>query len=221
MPVHPISAAAIFSAGDQRSFEEQRPEILEACKQFITSSHEEIRQRHAAGASGTEVVHQLSAVMDAMVSTLFNGILGLMGADGKRLTGHLTLAAVGGYGRGELNPYSDVDIMFLHDGSVPVEAVEAFAQKLLYFLIVLCLLVLLLSGIVIWRAYFAFYFPIWAIRLASDVHAVCAFVLICGIITHIYAAIWIKGSVRAMTRGTVTRGWAWKHHRAWYKQLNK
>ncbi len=80
------------------------------------------------------MVHQLSAVMDAMVSTLFNGILGLMGADGKRLTGHLTLAAVGGYGRGELNPYSDVDIMFLHDGSVPVEAVEAFAQKLLYFL---------------------------------------------------------------------------------------
>ncbi|MDK9719537.1 MAG: nucleotidyltransferase domain-containing protein, partial [Trichlorobacter sp.] len=134
MHMHLISAAEIFPAGDKRSFDERRSEILEACKRFITDSHAEIRQRHAAGASGTEVVHQLSAVMDAMVSTLFNGILSMMGADSKRLTGHLTLVAVGGYGRGELNPYSDVDIMFLHDGSVPVELVEAFAQKLLYFL---------------------------------------------------------------------------------------
>jgi [protein-PII] uridylyltransferase len=134
MDAYQTSLAKIFPPPDKRSFEERRPHVLEACKQFISSSHEEIHQRHAAGASGTEVVHQLSAVMDAMVSTLFNGILIVMGADGQRLTGHLTLVAVGGYGRGELNPYSDVDIMFLHDGSVPVEAVEAFAQKLLYFL---------------------------------------------------------------------------------------
>lgn len=92
-------------------------------------------------------------------------------------------------------------------------------QKLLFFVIVVCLAALVLSGIVMWRAYFSWYFPIGVIRLATLVHAVCAFVLICAILVHIYAAIWVKGSVHAMVRGTVTPGWAWKHHRAWFRQI--
>jgi|KBSMisStandDraft_5_1062788.scaffolds.fasta_scaffold158212_2 formate dehydrogenase subunit gamma len=92
-------------------------------------------------------------------------------------------------------------------------------QKVLFFLMVLCLAGLFLSGIVIWRAYFGLYFSVGTIRVASAFHALCAFVLICGIIVHIYAAIWVKGSVRAMTRGTVTPGWAFKHHRAWLREV--
>jgi len=94
-------------------------------------------------------------------------------------------------------------------------------QKLLFYTIILCLLGLLASGLVIWRAYFAIYFPIWFIRLASLLHAFCGFVLICSIIVHIYAAIWVKGSVRAMTRGTVSDGWAWKHHRLWFREVTR
>jgi formate dehydrogenase subunit gamma len=29
----------------------------------------------------------------------------------------------------------------------------------------------------------------------------------------------VKGSIHAMLRGTVTPGWAWKHHRAWFRQI--
>ena len=134
MDTYQTSLATIFPPPDKRDFADRRPQILDACKQFISSSHAKIRQSHTTGASGTEVVHQLSNVMDSMVSALFNGIFREMGTSGQQLTGHLTLVAVGGYGRGELNPYSDVDIMFLHDGTVPAEAVENFAQKLLYFL---------------------------------------------------------------------------------------
>ena len=94
-------------------------------------------------------------------------------------------------------------------------------QKFVYWAIVICLPLLLLSGIVIWRAYFAEYFPIETIRLAALVHAFVAFVLILTIIIHIYAAIWVKGSVRAMTRGTVSYGWAWKHHRLWFREAIK
>ena len=92
-------------------------------------------------------------------------------------------------------------------------------QKLVYWVIILCLAGLLLSGVVIWRAYFSFYFPIRLIRLASVLHSACAVILICSILVHIYAAIWVKGSVHAMIRGTVTPGWAWKHHRAWYREM--
>jgi len=92
-------------------------------------------------------------------------------------------------------------------------------QKLLFFIIIACLLGLLLSGIVIWRAYFSLYFSVGVIRLASLLHSVCAFVLICAILVHIYAAIWVQGSLHAMLRGTVTPGWAWKHHRAWFRQI--
>ena len=91
-------------------------------------------------------------------------------------------------------------------------------QKLLFFVIVVCMLGLILSGIVIWREYFSFYFPLAVVRFASVLHALCALVLICAIIVHIYAGIWVKGSMHAMTRGTVTPGWAWKHHRAWFRE---
>lgn len=92
-------------------------------------------------------------------------------------------------------------------------------QKLLFWIMVLCLLVLLASGLVIWRQYFSGYFPIGAVRFASVVHALFGLILILGIVVHIYAAIWIRGSVRAMTRGTVSRGWAYKHHRAWFRHV--
>jgi formate dehydrogenase subunit gamma len=92
-------------------------------------------------------------------------------------------------------------------------------QKLLFLVLVIGMVGLLLSGLVIWRAYFSLYFPVGLIRLASLVHAVCAFALICAILVHIYAGFWVKGSVDAMVRGTVTAGWAWKHHRAWFRQI--
>jgi len=84
---------------------------------------------------------------------------------------------------------------------------------------VTCVLVLLLSGLVIWRAYFSQWFPIGAIRLSAVAHALFGLILVCSIIVHIYAAIWVKGSLRAMTEGKVSYGWAWRHHRAWFREV--
>jgi formate dehydrogenase subunit gamma len=92
-------------------------------------------------------------------------------------------------------------------------------QKLVFYSIVGCLLALLITGAAIWRTYTSTFFSIGIIRVASVVHAIAALILICTIIVHVYAAIWVKGSVRAMTRGTVTPGWAWKHHRAWFREI--
>jgi formate dehydrogenase subunit gamma len=111
------------------------------------------------------------------------------------------------------------DVLNNREEKLPAIGKYNAGQKLLFFTMVICLLALLASGIVIWRRYFAFYFPIEIIRFAVLVHAAAAFVLIVGIVVHIYAALWIKGSIGAMTRGTVTYGWARKHHPNWFKEI--
>jgi formate dehydrogenase subunit gamma len=90
-------------------------------------------------------------------------------------------------------------------------------QKLVFFVLVVCLLALFITGFLMWRTYFTL--PVRAVRLASVLHAISALVLICTILVHVYAGFWVKGSVPAMLHGTVTPGWAWKHHRAWFRQI--
>lgn len=94
-------------------------------------------------------------------------------------------------------------------------------QKLLFWTLLLCMLVLLATGIVIWRQYFSAWFGIGLIRLSALLHAFAAFVLICSILVHIYAGIWVKGSMGAMLYGRVSRAWARKHHGAWLKRVDK
>jgi formate dehydrogenase subunit gamma len=113
------------------------------------------------------------------------------------------------------------DVVNNREDNLPEVGRYNAGQKLLFFAIVVCLIVLVPSGVVIWREYFSFYFPIEAIRFGALLHAFFAFVLMCAIIVHIYAAIWVKGSIRAMTRGRVSPGWAWKHHRAWFREVTK
>ena len=43
--------------------------------------------------------------------------------------------------------------------------------------------------------------------------------MIAGIIVHVYAAIWVRGTIRAMVEGVVTQTWAKKHHPRWYREV--
>lgn len=106
------------------------------------------------------------------------------------------------------------------EGVPPVCKYNA-GQKLLFWTLLACMLVLLVSGVVIWRAYFSAYFGIDTIRLATLLHALAGFVLVLSIIVHIYAGIWIKGSVSAMLHGWVSRAWARKHHALWYREVTR
>jgi formate dehydrogenase subunit gamma len=56
-------------------------------------------------------------------------------------------------------------------------------------------------------------------RIAVLIHSMGAIAAIIIWIIHVYAAIWVRGSVRAMTQGYVTPGWAWRHHRKWLRRL--
>src|SRR5690554_605206 len=84
------------------------------------------------------------------------------------------------------------------EDDVPAVGKYNGGQKVLFWVLIISMIMLLLSGIVIWREYFSGFFAIDIIRLASLLHAFFAFVLISSIIVHVYAAIWVKGSIGAM-----------------------
>ena len=105
-----------------------------------------------------------------------------------------------------------------NDHNMPEAGKYNGGQKMMFWVATACMALLFVSGIVIWRAYFSALFPVGIIRLASVVHAAVAAGMIGLIIVHIYAAIWTRGTIRAMLYGTVTRAWAKQHHPAWFRQ---
>lgn len=92
-------------------------------------------------------------------------------------------------------------------------------QKMMFWSIMSLIFVLLATGVIIWRPYFAHYFPIVVVRWSLLIHATAAIVLIHAILIHIYMAFWVKGSIEGMIEGKVSRRWAKKHHPRWYREV--
>lgn len=92
-------------------------------------------------------------------------------------------------------------------------------QKQVFWVMVVSLVVLVVTGFMFWQPWFADAFPILLRRIAVLLHAISATVLVLSVIVHVYAAIWVKGTVRAMTQGTVTEGWARQNHALWHREM--
>ena len=105
-----------------------------------------------------------------------------------------------------------------NDHNMPEQGKYNGGQKRMFLAMSLCMLLLIVSGFVIWHHVFPI-FPIGLMRVGVVVHAAVAAVMIGLIMVHVYAAIWVKGTIRAMWYGTVTRAWAKQHHREWYRQV--
>ncbi|MBS4098164.1 MAG: formate dehydrogenase subunit gamma [Sulfuricella sp.] len=103
------------------------------------------------------------------------------------------------------------------DHNMPEQGKYNGGQKLLFWALAVCMLLLLVSGVMLWRAYFNL--PVGMVRFGAVIHAASAAFMIGLITVHVYAAIWVKGTIRAMWYGTVTRAWAKQHHRSWYRQM--
>ena len=92
-------------------------------------------------------------------------------------------------------------------------------QKLFFWAACLGGLVLLLTGIVIW---FPTSFPIWLRYLAYPLHEILFILFAIAIIYHLYITLFaLGGTLRAMTRGTVTKNWARSHHPRWYQEASR
>jgi len=111
------------------------------------------------------------------------------------------------------------DVLAGHDEKLPEVGKYNAGQKMVFWSMSFLIILLITSGIVIWQQYFSQYTTVQQQRVAVLIHAVAAITVICVWIVHVYAAIWVRGTISAMTRGQVTGGWAWRHHRRWLKDL--
>ena len=111
------------------------------------------------------------------------------------------------------------DLVAGHEERMPEVGKYNAGQKMVFWGMSLLIIVLIASGLTIWDQYFFTYTSIETKRIAVLAHAIAAVVIISIWIVHVYAAIWVRGTMGAMTKGQVTGGWAWRHHRKWLKEL--
>jgi formate dehydrogenase subunit gamma len=102
---------------------------------------------------------------------------------------------------------------------VPEVARFNAGQKFVFWAMALLVPVLFFSGLLIWEVYFSSYTTIELQRIALLIHSLAAIGAIIVWIVHVYAGLWIRGSMRAMMHGYVTPGWAYRHHRKWFRRL--
>ncbi|HTU00253.1 MAG TPA: hypothetical protein VMG58_00505, partial [Candidatus Sulfotelmatobacter sp.] len=104
---------------------------LAPLKAYITAERDRIRTAHANGAGGLEVVALHADLLDALVCELVRSGDAPF-SSGEREDG-CAVVAVGGYGRRELNPASDVDLMFLYPRRIS-SYVTGILRQVLYVL---------------------------------------------------------------------------------------
>jgi [protein-PII] uridylyltransferase len=91
-----------------------RGAVLQQLKYALTDGRAEVRRRFEAGASGNMVLVANCFLLDQLIRSLYDFTTGVVfPATNPTASERIGLVAIGGYGRGELAPQSDIDLLFL------------------------------------------------------------------------------------------------------------
>src|SRR5438552_4042029 len=131
MPPELYRRARRAEAGAERA-EDRRRRRLDFFRGALAEGFEALKRRHAEGASGEDSVRTYARFMDDLVGSLAHLASADAEAAGLAPT-PFVLVALGGYGRGELHPSSDIDLMIAYDGELS-PYVQRVMQELLYTL---------------------------------------------------------------------------------------
>ncbi len=94
-------------------------EELDRYRGFLKEESLRLKILHRGGGGGLAVARARAEVMDVMIRHIYEAVRAAFPP--KVRAPRIALVAFGGYGRGELNPCSDVDLMFLHAGGTQVK----------------------------------------------------------------------------------------------------
>ena len=114
----------------------KRPtEVLPLYKKFLKVEEHRLRLKHQAGGGGREICARRAELIDVLLRYVFGGAAATARGNGKPQV-PLALIALGGYGRGELNPFSDIDVMILHHQTAAAISpdLEEMVNQVLYLL---------------------------------------------------------------------------------------
>jgi [protein-PII] uridylyltransferase len=114
----------------------RRPtEVLPLYKKFLKVEEHRLRLKHQAGCGGREICGRRAELIDVLLQYVFGAAATAARGNGAAKVS-LALIALGGYGRGELNPFSDIDVMLLHHhGTKGISPhLEEMVQQVLYLL---------------------------------------------------------------------------------------
>lgn len=98
-----------------RSIERQSEpgERLAALRKYLRTEARRLQLRHRYGIGGPQIVRARSLIVDRLIE----GMARTAAAEGRvGGSGSLAIIALGGYGRQELSPHSDIDLLFLYGG---------------------------------------------------------------------------------------------------------
>lgn len=104
-----------------------------AAKEYLARVRAVLSERHEAGASGGEVVEAYTRAVDHLITVLYATAAEQYRSRSAQLDQRLAVVAQGGYGRGELNPCSDIDLLFLYPRRLEPFG-ETVGEKILYAL---------------------------------------------------------------------------------------
>jgi [protein-PII] uridylyltransferase len=99
-------------------------------KKILRDEKEKIKAWHRLGTGGREIIQAHTSLVDEVIRHVLNSMIRLEAYVGTPVLEGFSLVAVGGYGRGELNPLSDIDLLFLHSDK-PHSQTKTFIQDAL------------------------------------------------------------------------------------------